>query len=249
MRLILICVFIIFPIINPVFGQTIETDRPDQTESSSSIPNNSLQIESGVLHGYTENDDNLEQETLLPTTLFRLGITRTIELRILSQFESLQYSHGRINGISDLEIGTKIQLFKKENSRTEMAFISHLVLPTGSSGLTNSKYGSISKLSISHVLSENLGLGYNIGYNYFGTGNGDLTYSLAFGYSLNDKLGVYLEPYGQITEFDNWVSNADAGFTYLLRDNLQFDFSFGTGINHRMNYLSIGMSWISKPRK
>jgi len=30
------------------------------------------------------------------------------------------------------------------------------------------------------------------------------------------------------------------GFTYLVQDNLQFDFSFGTGISDYMNYASIG---------
>jgi len=29
----------------------------------------------------------------------------------------------------------------------------------------------------------------------------------------------------------------------LVKDNLQLDFSFGTGINHTMNYISLGFSW------
>jgi len=231
------------------YGQKIETDRPDQTESSSTVPAKHLQIESGILLGLSKNASNKEQQILLPTNLFRLGLTKGIELRILSQLESFQNNLGRSSGISDLEIGTKIHLFGRENSKTEVAFITHLVLPTGSSGLTNSKYGSISKLSISNVLTDYLELGYNIGYNYFGSGNGDLTYSLALGYDLNEKVGVYIEPYGEISELNFWFSNVDAGFTYLIKDNLQFDFSFGTGINHRMNYLSLGMSWISISRK
>ena len=45
-----------------------------------------------------------------------------------------------------------------------------------------------------------------------------------------------------LIEFDEHASNFDAGFTYLIKDNFQLDFSFGTGINHAMNYLSIGCS-------
>ena len=43
----------IFLIVNTiVYGQTIITDRPDQTESSSTIPKGSLQIEQGSYLGH-----------------------------------------------------------------------------------------------------------------------------------------------------------------------------------------------------
>ena len=227
-----------------VFSQTIITDRPDQTESSSTIEIGSLQIETGILLGFTEDDFTSERQLLAPTTLFRYGITKGIELRILSQFESLkdQNSFQKVSGISDLEIGTKIQLFKRENVNTEIAFLSHLILPTGSKGLTNNKSGTINKLSIAHDLSDEMSIGYNVGYDYFGEGNGNLTYSVALGISITESFGIFIEPYGNLIEFDTLEANFDAGITYLLKDNVQLDFSFGTGINHTMNYLSVGCS-------
>ncbi|MDO7172282.1 transporter [Mariniflexile sp. AS56] len=227
-----------------VFSQTIITDRPDQTESSSTIEAGSLQIETGILLGFSEDDFSSERQLLAPTTLFRYGITNGIELRVLSQFESLkdQNSTQKVSGISDLEIGTKIQLFKKETVNTEIAFLSHLILPTGSTGLTNNRFGTINKLSISHTLSDALGLGYNVGYDYFGEGSGNLTYSVALGVSVTETLGIYIEPYGNFVEFNTHEASFDAGIAYLLKDNCQLDFSFGTGINHTMNYLSLGCS-------
>ena len=38
-----------------ISAQTIITDRPDQTESSSTVEQGSLQIESGILLGSTED--------------------------------------------------------------------------------------------------------------------------------------------------------------------------------------------------
>lgn len=227
-----------------VFSQTIVTDRPDQTESSSTVEQGSLQIEAGVLLGFTEDDITTERQLLAPTTLFRYGITNRIELRVLSQFESLkdQNTSQQINGISDLEIGSKIQLFKNENINTEIAFLTHLILPTGSKQLSNDAFGTINKLSVSHKLSDNMGVGYNIGYDYFGMGKGDLTYSVALGIAITSKIGLFVEPYGALVGFDKHEANFDAGITYLLKENAQFDFSFGTGINHTMNYLSIGFS-------
>ncbi|MDP5158541.1 MAG: transporter [Flaviramulus sp.] len=239
-----IILLLIFLINNIVFSQTIITDRPDQTESSSSIDRGSFQIETGILLGFTEDEFSSERQLLAPTTLFRYGITKGIEIRVLSQFESLknQSSTQKTRGISDLEIGTKIQVFKKENINTEIAFLSHIILPTGSTGLTNNSYGTINKISISHTLNDALGLGYNVGYDYFGDGKGHLTYSVALGVSVTDTFGIYIEPYGSLNEFKTYESNFDAGITYLVTDNCQLDASFGTGINYTMNYLSLGCS-------
>ncbi len=43
---------------------------------------------------------------LAPTTLLRYGITEGIELRLLSQFETIKLQDQLVQGISDLEIGT-----------------------------------------------------------------------------------------------------------------------------------------------
>jgi len=228
-------------------AQTIVTDRPDQTESSTTIPFKSLQIESGILVG-NEGGGDLKQ-LLIPTTLLRYGLTKNIELRFGQQFENLKNDLTSESdfGISDLEIGAKIQLFKKEDVNTEIAFLSHLILPTGSKGLTSDKFGTINKLSISHKLSDKLGLGYNVGYDNMGKGEGDFTYSAALGIGLGEKFGTYVELYGEYAEFSSWGSNFDSGLTYLVRDNLQLDASFGLGLNHKMHYFSLGFSWnISK---
>lgn len=222
----------------------IVTDRPDQTESSSTVPKGSFQIESGVVIGFSRTDGISERQTLAPSTLFRYGITKGIEIRVVNQFESIKNrtTSEKVNGISDLEIGTKFQILQQENVNTEIAFLSHLIIPTGSKELTNDKMGTINKLSISHAISEAIGIGYNVGYDYFGTGKGDFTYSLALAIGLTPKWGIYLEPYGGIIEFNNHESNFDGGITYLINDNFQLDASFGTGINHNMNYVSAGMS-------
>jgi len=94
------------------------------------------------------------------------------------------------------------------------------------------------------MLSDGLNLGYNVGYNYFGKGNGNLSYSISLNSAVNDKVAVYIEPYGEWIEMEDLIVNIDAGFTYLANDNLQFDLSFGTGVNEKMNYISAGLSWL-----
>lgn len=224
-------------------AQTIVTDRPDQTESSTTIPLKSLQIESGVLFGNYE--DGLIKKTLIPSTLLRYGLTKSIELRFVQQFENIKNDVTSQSdfGISDLEIGAKIQVLKKKDVNTEIAFLSHLILPTGSKALTNDKLGTVNKLAISHEINEKLGLGYNVGYDYLGEGSEDFTYSIALGVGLGKKFGTYLEIYGEYAEFSDWGTNFDSGLTYLLKDNFQLDVSFGLGLNHEMHYFSLGFSW------
>jgi len=226
-------------------AQQIITDRPDQTEASSTVPKGSLQIESGILFNFSETTLTKERQILTPTTLFRYGLIKGVEIRILNQFESYknQMTSTIINGISDLEVGTKIQLLKKENVNTEIAFLSHLVMPTGTSSFSINNFGTINKLSISHQLNSKVGVGYNIGYNYFGVGEGDVTYSLAIGVEVNNRVSFFIEPYGEILNLKNHLSYFDAGFTYLVKNNLQLDFSFCTGVNNKMNFISSGFSW------
>lgn len=223
----------------------IVTDRPDQTESSSTVGKRNFQIESGFLLGFEGNKIKPVRQILAPTTLFRFGITNGLELRLLNQFESVKVNKSYIQGISDLEIGTKIQLFRAKKSSFEMALLSHLILPVGSEGLSNEKIGTINKLSLSHEINDNMWLGYNIGYDYFGIGNGNLTYSIALGIMVNEKVGVYLEPFGEVTNFNDIVLNYDTGFTFLMHQRFQFDFSFGSGLTQRMNYISLGFSWLA----
>jgi hypothetical protein len=227
----------------PVRAQLV-TDRPDQTESSRTVGKGYLQIESGFVLGFDTDEWVIARRILAPTTLFRYGVTRGIELRVVSQFESVKALDEHYQGISDMEIGAKIQVLKKEGVNTEIAFLSSLLLPTGTLEYYDESGGIITKLAVSHSLNETLGLGYNLGYTYPGSGNGNLTYSLVLGVEVNDRVGMYIEPFGEVLDMSEFQLNANAGLTYLVRENLQLDFSFGTGlINRRMNFLSTGVSW------
>ena len=112
--------FLLFFISASINAQELVTDRPDQTESSSTIPKKSLQIESGILFGFSEIDDISLREILAPTTLFRYGITDGIEIRVVNQFISIKNKETdkELTGIGDLELGAKFQLLKKEKLNT-----------------------------------------------------------------------------------------------------------------------------------
>jgi hypothetical protein len=226
------------------FAQQIITDRPDQTESSSTIPTGSLQIEMGLVVQTLER--NSINAFAGPSTLLRYGITKGLELRIFNQYESFKYDNlyddYKISGFSDLEVGVKVQLFKHDGVNTEIAFLSHAIIPTAKDGLSNEKVGTINKLSIGHELTDKIGLGYNVGYDYVSEIH-SFTYSLAMGFALGENFGAYIEQYGVYAEQGFFESYFDAGLTYLTSDNFQLDVSYGVGLNNDMQYFSAGFSW------
>lgn len=220
----------------------IITDRPDQTESSSVIGSGNFQIESGFL---LETDHNNNKNILLPTNLLRFGLSDQLELRLVNEFSMVaEEQETTFSGMNDLQIGVKLSLTNDESKSTQIAILDHLIVPSGSNNLTDNSYGISHKFSVSHEV-PNFDLGYNIGYDYFEGGSDALTYSLALGKAIHEKMSVYIEPYGSWENLETFQLNADSGFTYLMKENLQADFSFGLGLNHRMNYSSIGISWLN----
>ena len=234
-------------------AQTVNTDRPDQTESSSVVPAGSFQWECGFSSTWTPTGGGgTRRELALPNSLFRVSLVDKVELRVVHQLNGWmnRWEGGSLTyeGTSDVQIGTKIQLWQREGSRTEVAYLGHAVLPTGDPEVTGGLgYGMVNKLCISHDVGPDWALGYNLGYDIENE-EGTFTYALAIGKAINDRLGLYFEPYGEVGNGVH-LASFDAGLTLLASDLWQWDISYGTGINHRMNYTAVGFSWLVLPSR
>ena len=207
------------------FGQ-ISTDRPDQTEGTHVLRNGDFQIESG----WTFNSDRGSLNNLL-----RIGTFKGIELRfstnLISGHEDMT---GLFPSLDNLEFGAKFKILDKKETLTKISFLSHLSVSTEYS---DNSGGLLNRVLVSHEISESFELAYNLGYSkYFEQDNGLLVYSLVVAKSFGN-LGAFVEIFGD--SYSNW----DLGITYLIKDNLQADISYGQGINNELSYLSIGAAW------
>ena len=167
--------------------------------------------------------------------LFRIGIFKGIELRfstnLISAHEDMT---GLFPSIDNLEFGAKFKILDKKETLTKISFLSHLSVSTEYS---DNSGGLLNRILVSHELSESFELAYNLGYTkYFEQDNGLLVYSLVIAKSFGN-LGAFVEIFGD--SYSNW----DLGITYLIKDNLQADISYGQGINNELSYLSIGAAW------
>lgn len=233
-------------------SQELVTDRPDQTESAVSVPKGSLQIESGAMIEIYNQSGVENRVVTAPTNLFRYGLLNNIEFRIgsaLTQTKNLDTREKSL-GISDIEVGFKCAFLSLDAANFQAAYLAHLSFPSGSSAESAGVYGLFNVFALSADVADNVSVGYNFGFDYADIESSDesvsFIYTAVVGVGVSEKSGLFAEIYGEHEDEDNSAFFFDAGFTYLLRENLQIDFSFGSGTlanEEKYNFLSTGLSW------
>ncbi|MFW5644499.1 MAG: transporter [Bacteroidota bacterium] len=243
----------------PAKAQELITDRPDQTESSSTVPKKTLQWE----NGFSFESDAAEyrgeithyRNLGLNHTLLRYGILHKLELRLgadlIRKTTETESSDGNPQKEFDLEpmrLGLKVQLTEKAGLIPELAVLSHLVFPALSS--LDEKNAPMPDITLAGSINPNewASLGFNFGFRWpdFGFDQTHLFYSFVIGLSHGQKLGSFWEVYGYKDYYyavDDF--RADAGITYLLKPNFQLDLSGGLGITEVSPdyFISFGFSW------
>ena len=229
------------------------TDRPDATEASSTVPKGTLQVETGGFYESFEENGAELQRSVYNTALLRYGLLENLELRLGWNIEEQRVkTNGTtignpLKGLSPLLFGMKVFIAEeREGGFPEIALIGHLFLPfTASSDFKPDTTGADFRFSLSHTLSEKSSIGYNVGAQW-GDDNPEIAYiyTLAYGYSFTDRFGGFVEVYGDFPENSSANHLWDAGLTYMLRPNVQLDFSGGTSFTAGQDILlSAGVSF------
>ncbi len=235
------------------------TDRPDQTESSLVVPKGSWQYELGWLFSRDDEGGVSVETHEVPGTLLRVGLSEKVELRIgwTGHIES-EVSAGIFSvdedGLGDAELGAKIHLAEERGGRPEVAVLISTSVPVGDDAFTSDRFDPALRLAFAHTLSNTVGLGYNLGLSFdssLGDGGERHTlssalYTLAAGFSLTDRLGAFVELFGDVpmSASGDPAHSFDGGFTYLLRDNLQLDLAGGFGLSEAADdwFLGLGVT-------
>jgi hypothetical protein len=226
-------------------AQTTFLNRPSKTESAIVLEKGVFQLESAYETELVGEPGEREKAVLFPEIMLRYGLGWGVELRFANQYKSYKDQFVSIKGYTDIDIGAKMQLIKRSDRKNEVALISHFFFPTGSKGISNERLGNESSVIIWHELNEKVGIEYSIGYSNYemDSEKGNFIYSFVTDYEINDKSGFFIETYGELIEFSEFESSIDLGIAYQLTDNLEFELAAGTGINHRLFFTLIGLSW------
>lgn len=223
------------------------TDRPDQTESSVTVPIKNLQIESGFVYESDKAGDNTFENYTFNSTLLRYGVFHNMEFRIGFGYLKEKDKFNSVQGMGPVYLGTKVFINEENGLIPELAILANIVLPSfGKKEFRPDFMGSGIRLAASHTITDNIGFGYNFGAEWDGMHAGATgIYSFVFGFGLTDKLSAFIESYGYLPEFARPDHRMDAGFTYLVTQNFQLDCSGGIGLmEYSPDYfVNFGFSW------
>jgi hypothetical protein len=224
-------VFTVFALSTVVSAkEPLVTDRPDFTESSSSVGSGALQLESGVTYSDFRNGTEV---TTIGEILVRWGVARKFELRfLLPTYAREGGGGGNASGFLSSGVGFKYELAQGDGSGflggVEAALIASTTIPTGTSDFASSKWQPSAVFAASWELGPNVGIGTNVGIgrpaddeNRYTT----LWASVAVGVGLNEASSLFFELYGFNREDNRGPSTGtfQTGLTYLFSPDLQAD--------------------------
>jgi hypothetical protein len=237
------------------------TDRPDQTESAAVVGPGLVQVETGFQLSRSDDPDSRVETQELLATLVRIGLHERLELRlgwagwIRTETEARGPAGERseADGAGDTELGFKVRFFEESGGRPAVALLAATSVPSGAAEFSTDRADPSFRLSVAHTLSERVSLGYNVGaaWETAQTDRGPTTlsralYTVAAGFSLSDRVGAFVELYGDLggSAGGGPAHSADGGLTFLIRDNLQLDLAGGVGLTDLADdwFVGLGLS-------
>ena len=224
--------------------EPLESDRPDFTDSSTTVGFKRFQIESGYTYTHGEPGDPRADTHDLPELLLRYGVAERLELR-LAWDEGMVFSRrtnlvGRVitaDGSTDLAMGFKYALTKQLQWRPQSALIVEITAPAGSPAFSSRQVDTRLNYLYSWELNKRLSLNCSTG-NTWTSESGDrlsvFHQSASVEYELTERFHVFNEWFAfyPSDSSDNRPQHYyDSGFTYLLTPNFQLDWRAGLGLN------------------
>ncbi len=216
------------------------TDRPDVTESSSTVGSGVLQIEAGYTYLQDCTAGQLNQSHSFPEVLLRYGTPADwLELRFATNISHQKAETTSFTGTEDLYFGAKLGLTLQEGLYPEMALVPQMTIPSGSGTLTAGKllpgvnwlYGWDINDAVSTAGSTqfNFSVDEESGKDYT-----EWTQTWTVGFALHDQIGAYTEWFAFIPHASDSARTehyANCGLTFQATDNIQWDIRTGMGLN------------------
>lgn len=241
---------ILFLFYFPAFAQErIDTDRPDQTESAVLTPKGFFQAEFGFA---MEKDDELNT-FLYPSGLLKYGISNRFELRLTTEYISqetpliIPQGNKYITGLLPVQIGTRIALSEEKGILPKTSLLFHVGIPAFSSSTFKPPHLAPNfRFSMAHSITENIGLGYNVGAEWDGVDNTpEWIYTFAPGINFCKNWYGYIEAFGAFKKNEAPMHSIDGGLAYFLSANTKIDISTGYGFSKNSPdwYTAIGFSF------
>lgn len=226
----------------------LSTDRPDQTESPYTVDAGHFQIELDFAN-YTYDrdtaggaDGSVRDWSIAPVNL-KLGLTNRVDLQLMinphvsSQAEDrIAGTRTRVSGFGDVVTRLKVNCWGNDGGPTALAIMPFVKWPLSASGVRNGETEGGVILAFARELPAGWGMGAMTEVDFVSDGAGgrdtEWINTITFARDLTGRLGGYLEfvaVTGSAPGF-KWQGQFDAGLTYALNENTQFDLGCNFGV-------------------
>jgi hypothetical protein len=227
-----------FPVV--LYAQSsgrIETDRPDQTECPFIVKKGYIQAEMGF--------NESPEETLFPTSLLKIGLTKRLEIRYVSV---LSKEMGQVTRFQTQALGFKFALFEPSQWRPRTSVIvhynwDHQNRDFSEKNLRGHSIGDV-VFTFQNDLSNRLGIGYNLGTEFHSIGSFEGIYRLAPNLLIGRKGYAYVEVFGRFPASIYADHSYDGGFAYYVNEDVKLDVSAGQSFTRPEDYyFALGVSF------
>lgn len=211
------------------------TDRPDFTESASTIKPRWYQLETGMALSWETGESGKTRSLTLPFPLLRIGLTDRIELR----YSTDGFARNRFittdgqevtRGMSDVQVGMKVRLLDEKKFLPQVAVIGQMSEPLGHRQFTSGTIDPSTKICWSKDLPAGWGISGNLNYISLqedGKRFLERDTTVSVGHDLVAGFSGYVEYYrlANVALDGTALSIAQVGWARQLRGNFQFDMS------------------------
>lgn len=226
---------------------TVVPDRPGNTYGVDVTPLHKLIWDNGI--GF-ESSPGGAQTITLNTTILRYGIFENMELRVGTDFlmNKNDAAMKPTFGINPLYFGTKLKVYEGTGILPSIGLLAELKSPhVGSKELLPAHLAPSMYVLFEHNITNWLGIGYNIGEKWDGKSATPATFlALSLNFSINDKLGAFVETYNNLHPEDENEYMTEFGFTWLVSRRVQLDIEGDLDLKNIGKHYSLGcgISWM-----
>lgn len=222
---ILLILVLAFSFLTNVAQETIQTDRPDQTEGVFIIKKNSFQIETGAM--LTKNH-RTSSTLLAPNTLFKYGLHKKLEAQLAFDVQQ----QGNQTGILPLSLGFKANLLKERNFIPEISLIARLQIKgLGSAAYAIQESSPLFIFAFKNSVSNRFSIEYNLGMQWNHEPKPSYAFSVSNGFDVTENFSIYLEAFNTAKENDFFNAGLDFGGMLTINKNWIIDGGFGKYID------------------
>lgn len=230
---------------------TINADRPDQTESPHIVPRGKFQVESGIF--ISPFDSSGGKTPVVGMCVIRYGLSERLELRLMAEDgrDRDRYLEETTQGVFPLAAGGKLLLLERKSGLVpQIALLGWLKIPVTNRSSEQAIYWSPQlMLAFENRIGKVVEIEYNAGakQEVYGPRWQGMA-SLSVHIIASNQFKIFTEYFGQYQPQEDPVQNVDGGLIWTINPSLQLDIAAGRSVSAPLeqssSFATLGCSFL-----